>query len=53
MSYIPYNPCSECKRKGKLCNQCAFTNTKINYHRALAKVRELSDKLGIKITIIV
>lgn len=53
MSYFPYDPCDNCPQKGKLCHQCALTNLNINYQRALDKVRELSAKLGIKITILV
>lgn len=51
--YVPYNPCDDCKQKGKLCNKCAFTNTELNYQRALAKIVELSAEQGKQITILV
>ena len=51
--YIPYNPCNDCKQKGKLCNKCALTNLELNYHRALEKIVELSSEQGKKITILV
>lgn len=53
MSYIPYNPCDDCKQKGKLCNKCALTNLEINYNRALKEIVKLSVKQGKKITILV
>ena len=51
--YVPYVPCEECKHKDELCEQCAFKNAEKNYDRALAKIAELSDELGKKITILV
>lgn len=53
MAYIPYNPCDDCKQKGKLCNQCALTNLEINYNRALKEIVKLSAEQGKKITILV
>lgn len=42
MAYVPYNPCDDCKQKGKLCNKCALTNLGINYNRALEEIVRLS-----------
>lgn len=48
----PYNPCDDCKQK-KMCDKCAMTFAKENYHRALTKIVELSNELGKKVTILV
>ena len=53
MSYIPYVPCDECKRKGEKCNQCAFRNAKLNYERALSEIIKLRKEQGKPVTIIV
>lgn len=53
MSIIPYNPCLECKHKGKTCNRCAFRNVKLNYQRALKEIVKLSKELGKSITMLV
>ena len=53
MSFIPYNPCDDCKQKGKLCKKCEKTNLEINYSRALAEIRKLSAEKEKKITILI
>lgn len=53
MSFIPYNPCLECKHRGKTCNKCEFHNVELNYQRALKEIIKLSNELGKPITILV
>lgn len=38
--FIPYDPCDDCLFG--VCDKCGYNFLKINYHRALKRIAELS-----------